>query len=279
MDLLRFMAEMRLPLYQAGQAARGLQGRVSTEIKAPDSVHQQSTAVSLADRLSQEILLLRAYDLAPELEVHSEEMAACPAEIRDLFAGNRHRFSLILDPIDGTDDYLAGRPTYGQMLGLLDQASGRMACGMVHFPATQRMLMGAPGMGAFESQGLWGPVHASYASDPPRSVADTKRLLESDYAWFLSAGVEVVPNASRSAAYELARVIEGTVGAMAMRHFHGYDTGICGAIIEALGGAVLDGAGEPVVYEKTMPRLPLVVLSLDRALARELALGLGRQSG
>ena len=153
---LRFMAEMRLALYQAGQAARALQGQVTAEHKAPDSVHQQSTAVSLADRLCQEIILLRAHALVPEIEAHSEELDGCPDEIRALFADNRHRYALIVDPIDGTDDYLAGAPTYGQMAGLLDQETGRMACGMVHFPAEQRTLLGAPGLGAWESLCLRG---------------------------------------------------------------------------------------------------------------------------
>ena len=62
--------------------------------------------------------------------------------------------------------------------------------------------------------------------------------------------MELAPNASRSAAYELARVARGQVGLMAMRHFHGYDTAIAGALIEALGGVVLDGDAQPARYEK-----------------------------
>ena len=276
MDLLRFMREMRLALYQSGQVARGLQGQVRPETKRPDSVHQQSTAVSLADHLTQEILLLAAHAAAPDIGAQSEEMDACPASIRALFGDAHSRYALILDPIDGTDDYLAGRQTYGQMLGLLDQDTRRMACGMLHFPATQRTLMGATGVGAFRSQGFWGdldPLNSS--SSPPRSVIDTKRLLAADYAWFHRAGVTLAPNVSRSAAFELARVIRGEEGAMVMRQFHGYDTAIAGAILEALGGAVLDGDGRPVAYELNMPRLPVVVLSLDRELVLEIAEAVG----
>jgi fructose-1,6-bisphosphatase/inositol monophosphatase family enzyme len=277
MDLWGFAGHMRLALYQAGQAAVALQGQVSAEHKAPDSPHQQSTAVSLADRLSQELILLRAYDLAPDLEVQSEELAACPEEIAALFRGNRHRYALILDPIDGTDDYLSGRPTYGIMLGLLDQEMGRMACGLIHLPAVGPMYVAIREVGAFVGEGLWGALRPLSPAKPPRNVADTKRLTEADHAWFARHGVPVVPGVSRSSAYELLRVATGQVGALAMRHFHGYDSAVASVLIEALGGAALGPDGRPVCYEKAMPRLPLVVLALDREFAEEIAEGLGAE--
>ncbi|QLQ07984.1 MAG: hypothetical protein HZY76_19650 [Anaerolineae bacterium] len=154
MDLLSFASAMRLGLYQCGQVAQALQGRVAREDKAPDSVHQISTAVSLTDRLCQEILLLRAG--RPELEIQSEELADCPAPIAALFARNRHRYVLVLGPVDGSGDYLEGKDTYAHMLGLLDQETGRMDCGMVYFPAQQQLYAGCA-MGAFAAQGFWGP--------------------------------------------------------------------------------------------------------------------------
>ncbi|MBN1400630.1 MAG: hypothetical protein JXA74_07320 [Anaerolineae bacterium] len=278
MDIWGFVGQMRLALYQAGQVAQALQGRVSAEHKAPDSLHQQSTAVSVVDRLCQEIILLRAYDVAPELEVQSEELAACPEEIAALFRRNRHRYALILDPIDGTDDYLSGRPSYGIMLGLLDQELGRMACGLIHFPAMGRSYVGIRDVGAYASGGLWGPPRPLVPDEPPRNVADTKRLTEADYGWFAAHGLPVAPAASRSSAYELVRVATGEVGALAMRHFHGYDSAVASVLIEALGGAALGPDGRAVRYEKAMPRLPLVVLALDPGLAVEISVGLGGEA-
>lgn len=271
MDLLNFAAEMRLALYQCGQVAQALQGRVVREDKAPDSVYQVSTAVSVVDRLCQEILLLHAARAAPGLEIQSEELADCPAPIATLFAKNHHRYVLVLDPVDGSGDYLDGKNTYAHMLGLLDQETGCMDCGMIYFPARQRLYAGLRGMGAFVADGFWGALRPLVVTPPPRTVEDVKRLLPGDYETFSALGFTVVPPASGSAAFELTRVTEGNLGAMVMRQFHGHDSAINSVLIEALGGAVLTAPGRPVTYDKTMARMPLVVLSLSAAFAEALA--------
>lgn len=270
MDVLNAVARLRGSLYRCGQVARSLQGRVLAEEKAPDSPHQQSVAISLADRLCQELLLLEAYELVPGVEVYSEEMADCPPEIAALYADNRHRYALILDPIDGTEDFVRGRSTYAHMAGILDQATGRMAAGLIYFPEAMRLYFAVRGMGAFHADGLWGAPQPLVTATPPRNVGDVKRLTDADRDAFRSLGVQVVPPQSASAAYELMRVARGDVGAMVMRQFHGHDMAIPGVIIEELGGAMLDGTGEPARFEKGMPRMPLMVLSLSPEYAREI---------
>lgn len=270
MDLIRFSSEMRLALYQCGQVARSLKGKVAREDKEPDSVHQMSTSVSVVDRLCQEILLLRAYELAPYLEVQSEELEDCPPEILDLFASNQHRYALILDPVDGTGDFLNEKNTYAHMLGLLDQENGRMDCGLIYFPEMMRLYMGIRGSGAFVADGFWATPRPMQTRAPAKTVEDVKRLQATDYAAFKELGFALVPPESAAAAYELTRVAEGRLGAMVMRHFHGHDTAISSVIIEELGGLVLDEDGCPVTYEKEMPRTPLIISSLEPKFAQEL---------
>ena len=271
MDLMQFAARMRLPLYQCGQVARALKGQVAREDKEPDSVHQLSTAVSVADRVCQEILMLGAHEALPGLEVQSEELEDCAPEILALYAENRHRYALILDPVDGSGDYLDQKDTYAHMAGLLDRESGHMVCGLVYFPERMRLHVGIRGMGAFVSDGLWTTPRPMSREAPPRTVEDVKRLQPDDYAAFAELGFEVVPPESASAAFELTRVAEGHLGAMVMRHFHGHDTAISSVMIEELGGAVLDSQGQPVTYEKAMPRMPIVISSLEPDYAVELA--------
>jgi fructose-1,6-bisphosphatase/inositol monophosphatase family enzyme len=275
LDLLRFAGDMRLALYQCGQIAQALQGKVAREDKAPDSVHQTSTEVSVVDRLCQEMLLLKAYEAAPHLEMQSEELADCPPAILELYARNRSPYVLVLDPVDGTGEYLQGKRGYAHMLGLLNQETGRMDCGMIYFPALARLYMGLRGMGAFVADGLWATPRPMTIAQPTRTVEDVKRLLSSDYQTFQRLGFALVPPESASAAYELTRVAEGRLGAMVMRHFHGHDTAISSVIIEELGGLVLTGDGRPVTYERDMPRMPLVISSLAPELARELCSTLG----
>ena len=271
MDLLGFVDRMRLPLYQCGQVARALKGGVAREDKEPDSVHQLSTAVSVVDRLCQEILMLGAHEAAPGLEVQSEELADCPAQILDLYTGNQDTYALILDPVDGSGDYLDGKDTYAHMLGLLNQETGRMDCGLIYFPERTRMYFGVRGMGAFVCDGLWTTPRPMQPKPAPGTVEDVKRLDARDYVVFQELGFEVVSPESSSAAYELTRVAEGGLGAMVMRHFHGHDTAISSVIIEELGGLVLGETGQPVAYDKAMARMPLVVSSSNAEYARALS--------
>lgn len=271
MDLIGFANAMRLGLYQCGQVARAMKGKVAREDKEPDSIHQISTSISVVDRLCQEILLLRAYEIAPYLEIHSEELADCPPAILELFAANHHRYALILDPVDGTGDYLNQKETYAHMLGLLDQETGRMDCGLIYFPETSWLYMGIRGLGAFAAQGFWSTPRPMAVTPPPKTVENVKRLQPEDFDVFDRLGFEVVPPESGSAAYELTRVAEGRLGAMVMRHFHGYDTAISSVIIEALGGVALVAGGQPVTYEKDMPRMPLVISSLVPEYAERLS--------
>ena len=275
MDLLAFAAGMRGALYQCGQVARGLLGRVTVEEKAPDSVHQQSLAISVVDRLCQELLFLRAYELAPYLEINSEEIGDLPPALGELFAGNRHRYALVLDPVDGTEDYVRGQRSYAHMLALLNQETERVDCGLVYFPQSTTLYVGLRGMGAYAAEGLWAPLRPIETGLPPRTVGQTKRTTPADYAAMAAQGFCAVPAESRSAAWELMRVARGQLGAMVMRHFHGHDTAPLSVIIEELGGLVLDERGEPVRYAQEMPRTPLVISSLSPEYARTLAELLG----
>ncbi len=269
-DILSFASAMRLALYQCGQIAQALQGQVVREDKAPDSVHQTSTEVSVVDRLCQEILLLRAHEIAPDLEMQSEELADCPPQIMDLYASNRSAHVLVLDPVDGTGEYLQSKQGYAHMLGLLNQATSRMDLGMIYFPARARLYLAVRGMGAFISDGYWSTPRPLATERPPRTVEDVKRLRPQDYVVFERLGYQTVPPESASAANELTRIAEGRLGAMVMRHFHGHDTAISSVIIEELGGLVLTEGGGTVTYERDMPRMPLVISSLSPEYAREL---------
>ncbi len=268
---------MRVALYQCGRLAIALQGQVGAENKAPDSAHQMSTAVTAVDRVCQDILLLQAHEVTPGLAVYSEELAALSPDILRLFSSH-HRYVLVVDPLDGTDEYLRGGRLYAHMLGLLDQESGRMVCGMIHFPADGRLYVGLPGVGAFLSQGLWAPLRPLSPIVPPRTVARIKRMQESDAAALSAIGWKIVPTESASV-HELVRVAEGRVGAALMRQFHGHDTAMAAALLESLGGVAVDEKGEPVHYDRSMARLPLVILSLSARDAEELARALDGSKG
>lgn len=259
-DWLRFVDEMRLPLYQAGRVALALQGRVAPERKPKDSPLQESVEVSLADRLCQEVLLLAAHRCEPRLSAYSEEWAACPEAIRALFPADG-RYVLVLDPLDGSADYLAGLDTFGAMLGVLDRDTGRMVAGLLYLPVPGRLLAGVAGVGAWESNGYWGAATRLRGRAPSPVVLATKRMLPSDAPRLAEAGFRVVADSGRSCAWGLARVVRGEAAGYVMRGFHGHDSAVGALLLECIGGAALGSFGQPVRYTADMPRLPLVVLA------------------
>ncbi|PSN19341.1 3'-phosphoadenosine 5'-phosphosulfate 3'-phosphatase [filamentous cyanobacterium CCP5] len=65
---------------------------------------------------------------------------------KQLFKQNYDRLWLI-DPIDGTDDFIGGKAHYSVMVGLLEQ--GRPRAGWVYAPAREQMVWGGAGWGLF----------------------------------------------------------------------------------------------------------------------------------
>lgn len=270
MDLDRLARALRLVLRQSGRIALALQGNVAREEKEKDSPYQTSTAVTVVDRLAQELVLLAALDLEPSLGVESEEADALPPALSERASRNRgERLALALDPLDGTDEYLRGGEAWAHMAGVLDREEGRLELALVCFPARDLLYEAARGKGARVARGLSEPAPLATRPAPPRTVGEVKRLLASDREAFARAGL--VPDATldRSAADTLVAVAEGRLGVSVLRQFRGHDTAIPGLLVEEAGGAVLSEDGRPPRYEAGLPRLPLVVASGSPALARE----------
>lgn len=269
MDWKMFCEEMTVCLYQCGCIAQRLIGKVAKEEKEPEE-HQLSTAVSDVDRICQEVILVKALHIVPEIEVSGEEIEELSSDMKEFFSRNSSRYVLVIDPVDGTDCYLEGGNEYAHMLGILDQETGCMACGLVYFPELSRLYYAIRGVGSFVVDKLFGKAKKLQPREPPKTFAQVKRLEERDYAVFSNAGFSLDTRDDKSAAYAHIRVAEGNLGAMVARYFHGYDTAITSVIIEEVGGVVLGENGSVARYEKAMPRMPLVISSDSPALAEAL---------
>lgn len=262
MDWFDFVAEAKIALYQCGAIARRFRGKVVRQDKEPE-LHQLSTDISDVDRVCQEIVLLRCYQMMPDIEVSSEEIEELPSYIRQLFGKNSSRYVLILDPLDGTDCYFTGGHEYAHMLGILDQEDGQMLCSLVYFPELSKLYFAVRDVGSFVEDSMFSDSRRLTPAIPPKTFGQVKRLKDSDYQAFQQAGFSLDSQDNKSAAFAQIRVALGELGAMVMRHFHGYDTAIPSLIIEEMSGAVLEEDGRKVKYKKAMPRIPLVISSLS----------------
>ena len=108
------------------------------EEKGPDDY------VTIADKESEIRLSEGLATILPEANVVGEE--ACAADPMVLNSvGNG--LNWIIDPIDGTGNFAAGRPPFGIMVALAD--GGQILAGWILDPVRSRMCHGALGQGAF----------------------------------------------------------------------------------------------------------------------------------
>lgn len=100
--------------------------------------------VTIADRESEAILAEGLSALLPEAAVVGEEAAhADPSLLRHLGSA----LCWIIDPLDGTNNFAAGRPPFGIIVALAE--AGETIAGWIYDPLTGRCCRAARGEGAF----------------------------------------------------------------------------------------------------------------------------------
>ena len=142
-DAHRFVQTMLLATEQAGAVALHLQGHVLAREK-DGTTSPEAAAVSAADLATQDVLLLALHHALPEASVDAEEETEAvglfppPAPDRPL---------AILDPIDGSLNYLDMSADYAVMAAWLERGVYRAA--VVQFPAWKETYWG------IEDGGVW----------------------------------------------------------------------------------------------------------------------------
>ena len=101
------------------------------------------SAVTQADRGVEEMARAKVTASGMALEVLGEEMGGAAVEGADPSG----RARLIIDPIDGTEEFSRGIPTFGTLLGI--EEKGEVVAGMVSAPALGTRWAAFRGEGAF----------------------------------------------------------------------------------------------------------------------------------
>ncbi|MGE4431764.1 MAG: inositol monophosphatase [Sphingobium sp.] len=130
-DLMRLVsADIILPRYRNLNAE-------DIEEKAKDDL------VTIADKESELRLAEGLALILPEAHIVGEEACAADPALLDT-AGNG--LCWIIDPIDGTGNFAAGRPPFGVMIALVD--GGDILGGWIYDPLGERLCHAARGQGA-----------------------------------------------------------------------------------------------------------------------------------
>jgi 3'(2'), 5'-bisphosphate nucleotidase len=130
---LRFEEELaravELARLAGTEVLRMQRGELAVEMKPGDE------PVTAADRRASELIVAGLAASFPHDPIISEELAPAPGAL------GSPRFWLV-DPIDGTKDFIRGEAGYSVMIGLV--CDGRPAMGVVYQPVIDRLFTGTP---------------------------------------------------------------------------------------------------------------------------------------
>jgi len=225
----------------AAELVRGYHGKtIAVQIKAGDE------PVTEADHAASELIVSRLRDAFPDDVVLSEELPDTGERL-----GKRRVW--MVDPIDGTRDFVAGDSGFVVMLGLI--VDGRPVVGAVGHPLTRRVYAGAAGAGAWreDPSGERTPLHTSTLASPP----DIRLVASKSHR---TARIDAVKRALQITDEMNIGSIGLKIGLVseAVRDLYVYTGGrtkiwdTCGpeAILVAAGGRMSDVDGNPLVYDR-----------------------------
>lgn len=101
--------------------------------------------VTVADEAAERALTSRLAGLLPGSVVVGEEAASADPAVLDRLSGDAPVW--VIDPVDGTLNFAAGRPTFAVIVALVQ--GGRTVAGWIHDPCGRRTAVAAVGEGAW----------------------------------------------------------------------------------------------------------------------------------
>ena len=239
---------------RAGGMIMSISGRQRTRTKAGGS------PVTTADRVANRMIVRGLRKQFPGDGVLSEET-------RDGAARLEHARVWIVDPLDGTREYMLGISEFCVMIGLA--VEGEPVLGVVYNPATDTLYTGMLGGEAMVEQGTERrPLRVPELAGSEirlvgsRSHADPRLLrIQRELA---IAQVRV----AGSVGVKCALIAQGECDLYVhpVAYLSEWDTCAPEAVLRAAGGAVTDCAGERLQYNKPVPVQPRGILATTAAL-------------
>jgi 3'(2'), 5'-bisphosphate nucleotidase len=206
--------------------------------------------VTAADEAAEALILAGLAELTPDIPVVAEE-AVARGEIPAVGGG----LFWLVDPLDGTREFLSRNGEFTVNIGLVD--AGRPLMGVVTAPAKGCAWWGAMGQGACRREADAVEEIRARARPPAGAVAVASRShrdAETD-AWLAAQGITDTVSAGSSLKFCL--VAEGKADVYPrFGTTMEWDTAAGHAVLRAAGGRVRTVAGEPFTYGKPDFRNP-----------------------
>jgi 3'(2'), 5'-bisphosphate nucleotidase len=204
---------------------------------------QDTSPVTEADRAAELIILAALARAAPGVPVIAEEeVAAGRIPLHD-------DTYFLVDPLDGTKEFIRGGDDYTVNIGLIEQGTPRL--GVVFAPATGRLHGGCVGDGAWVDQGGGRlPIRTRARGELTTAVASKSHLNQATID-YLKAAVGNCGYLSIGSSLKFCIVAEGEADIYPRAApTSEWDTAAGHAILLAAGGLVDGPDGEPLRYRK-----------------------------
>ena len=239
--------ELIAAAHLAGARILSHYGRAEVELKGDNS------PVTVADREADVILVETLRRIAPDIPVISEESSPSEQVAID------ERFFLV-DPLDGTKEFIHGRDEFTVNVALIEDQSPRF--GIVYAPALSRAYMTLPSGQAARvqldasaqmpnfSDLEFTPITTRTAEQGDLVAAVSRSHLDEKTEVFLAQRGISKTNASGSS-LKFCSVGEGLADVYPrFGRTMEWDTAAGHAVLTAAGGTVLDETGRPLTYGK-----------------------------
>ncbi|NOY81134.1 MAG: 3'(2'),5'-bisphosphate nucleotidase CysQ [Kiritimatiellaeota bacterium] len=244
-----------------------------SEAGPADSKHDGSP-VTAADRAAHEAILAVLKDLTPRRPIVSEE-----GDLQREFseAAQTEEFWLV-DPLDGTKEYIAGRPDFTVNIALVRR--NQPVLSVVHAPATGALYFARRGKGAWAARPEFPLEQTPPLPDPaaahPGVLVGAMSRSHGDpetEALFKALGIETVVR--RGSSLKLCSVAEGIADFYPRLGPTWYwDTAAAALVAREAGCRVTDLAGRPLDYSAggTWKHQGFLVARQDELIARATAI-------
>ncbi|HTG35342.1 MAG TPA: 3'(2'),5'-bisphosphate nucleotidase CysQ [Thermoanaerobaculia bacterium] len=192
-------------------------------------------------------------------------------ETRDDHVRLERRRVWVVDPLDGTREFVTGIPEWCVSIGLV--VDGEPVAGGICNPVTGETIVGARGLGV-TLNGRPAGVSARPTLEGARVVASRSEVKRGEWQGYREDLFEIRPMGS--VAYKLGLVAAGLVDATwTLTPKHEWDVAAGVALVLAAGGAIVTGAPEETRFNRPKPLLtrllaanPALIPEIETEIAR-----------
>ena len=201
--------------------------------------------VTSADLAANEIIQQGLKKLSPQLPILSEE-----SELYDYSERKHWGPFWLVDPLDGTKEFINDRPDFTVNIALIEQQ--KPILGVIYLPASNLLYYAARGLGSHKKTGQAAaqPIHAAITSNQPMRICGGRANQSEKLIRFIESlnGEKMI---RRGSSLKSCLVAEGSIDLYPrFGPTWEWDTAAAQSIVEEAGGYLTNLQLEPLHYNK-----------------------------